>query len=439
MYKGLFLLVSAYFYAMILCGQPVSVSSVFIGGKQTYNKYGNGTIDYYIDFNMDRTSAKKIAINNYSWDGMMPKFHDGILGVKNNENGKVGFIDEDGNLLQGGFKWDYDIMRMPAFGGGVALVSNNKTWFILNKNGVATKVSISGQIHKAGNFNDDGIVAIITKTPSAKNKYVDNYKCVYMNSKGTLVYKAIWSSSNGYLSQADLGTFNDGLASYFDSSKGKYGYINSQGLIAIPPRFDEAGDFSEGLAVVRMEINGARKYVYIDTKGSQAISTVFTNRPDDFHCGYAAVKKANGKYNYIDKSGKVMLSEDAGAVSQFYPSGRALIWAGYGKKRSGTIVDRNFNVTAYFEGNIPPYDKEGLEYWSGMVYCSGGIYNAGPFIDLTDGKGYHPHDPVKHEGIGRAVSQNLLYKEVSNGMGSIPTFLTRRGCRVRFYIDKDDF
>lgn len=426
-------------HAITLCGQPPSFSNVFVGGRQTSESSSAGWTKYYIDINMSRSSAKKVALNNFSWNGMMPKFFDGILSVKNNENGKVGFIDEGGNLLQGGCKWDYDIMRMPVFGGGVALVSNNKNWYILNKNGVATKVNIGSQIHKAGNFNDDGIVALITKTPSAKNKYIDNYKRVYMNSKGVLVYKAIWSNSNGYLSQADLGTFHDGLASYYDANKGKFGYINTQGLIAIPPRYDEAGNFSEGLAVVQVSVNGARKYIYIDTKGNQPISTTFTNRPDDFHCGYAAVKKASGKYNFINKSGQVMLNEDAEAVSQFYPCGRALILKGYGKKRSGTIVDENFKVTAHFEGDIPPYDKEGLEYWSGMVYCSGGIYNAGPFIDLTDGKGYHPYDPVKHEGISRAVSQNLLYSEVGNGMSTIPTFITRIGCRVKFYIDKDEF
>lgn len=421
-------------------GQPLSVSNVFIGGKQTSERSSAGWTKYYIDINMNRSSAKKVTLNNFSWNGMMPKFQDGILSVKNNENGKVGFIDEDGNLLQGGCKWDYDIMRMPVFGGGVALVSSNKNWYILNKNGVATKVNIAGsQIHKAGNFNDDGIVALITKTPSAKNKYADNYKRVYMNSKGVLVYKAIWSNSNGYLSQADLGNFHDGLASYYDANKGKYGYINTQGIITIQPRFDEAGDFSEGFAVVQISVNGARKYVYIDAKGNQAISTTFTNKPDDFHCGYAAVKKANGKYNFINKSGQVMLNEDAVAVSQFYTCGRALVLRGYGKKQSGTIIDMNFNVTAYFEGDIPPYDKEGLEYWSGMVYCSGGIYNAGPFIDLTDGKGYRPHDLVKHEVISRVVSKNLLYAEVGNGMSSIPIFITRIGCRVKFYIDKDEF
>ena len=438
MLKRILLFVTSSVLTLGMYGQP-SVRTVFPGGKLTYNRYGNGEIVYYIDLNTNIANAKKVSLNNFSWDGMMPKFHDGILSIKNNENGKVGFINEEGELLSGGCKWDYDISRMPKFGGGVALVSSNKVWYILDKNGTATKVNISDKIHKAGNFNDDGIVGIITKTPSAKNRYIDNYKRIYMNSKGVLVYKAIWGDSNGYLSQADLGTFNDGLASYYDAAKGKYGYINSQGVIAIQPRFDEAGHFSEGLAVVQVSINGARKYIYIDKSGNQAISTSFTNRPDDFHCGYAAVKKANGKYNYISKSGQVILSEDVGAASQFYPSGRALIWKGFGKTPSGIIVDKDFNTVATYVGEIPPYDKEGLEYWSGMVYCSGGYYDAGPFIDLNDGKGYHPHDPVKHEGISRVVSNNLLFKEDSKGMSSLPVFITRKGCRVKFYIDKDDF
>ena len=51
-------------------------------------------------------------------------------------------------------------------------------------------------------------------------------------------------------------------------SGGKYGYIDKSAKVAIPPRFDEGGNFSEGMAVVRME----GKYGYIDKSGKAVIA-----------------------------------------------------------------------------------------------------------------------------------------------------------------------
>lgn len=45
--------------------------------------------------------------------------------------------------------------------------------------------------------------------------------------------------------------------------RGKYGYINSLGKIVIPLQFDQAFDFSNGLATVRID----EKYGYIDFSG----------------------------------------------------------------------------------------------------------------------------------------------------------------------------
>jgi hypothetical protein len=58
---------------------------------------------------------------------------------------------------------------------------------------------------------------------------------------------------------------------------GKYGYIDARGDWVVPPRFDEAGNFSaNGRALV--EENG--KYGYIDAKGDWAISPRFDEAGD---------------------------------------------------------------------------------------------------------------------------------------------------------------
>ncbi len=45
--------------------------------------------------------------------------------------------------------------------------------------------------------------------------------------------------------------------------RGKYGYVDSKGAIAIPPQFDQAFDFDKGLATVRI----GDQYGYIDFSG----------------------------------------------------------------------------------------------------------------------------------------------------------------------------
>ena len=54
--------------------------------------------------------------------------------------------------------------------------------------------------------------------------------------------------------------------------KGKYGYMDRTGRVVIPPQFADAGNFSEGLAGVRLS-EEEQKYGYIDTSGKMVISS----------------------------------------------------------------------------------------------------------------------------------------------------------------------
>lgn len=100
-------------------------------------------------------------------------------------------------------------------------------------------------------------------------------------------------------------TSTDGL---FPIVKGfKYGYINKSGHVVVRPRFDYAGNFSEGLG--RFEING--RYGFIDTTGSVAILSLACRRMNtvSFRNGVAQVLvryKVNYpmKIGYIDRRGR---------------------------------------------------------------------------------------------------------------------------------------
>ena len=74
---------------------------------------------------------------------------------------------------------------------------------------------------------------------------------------------------------------------------------NKNGDFTIPPRFDYAGNFSEGLAYIKIE----DKYGYIDTNGEYITKPQFDFVLEpDFSEGMAIVKKKN-RYGYIDKNG----------------------------------------------------------------------------------------------------------------------------------------
>ena len=83
----------------------------------------------------------------------------------------------------------------------------------------------------------------------------------------------------------------------------KYGFkLKSSGEIVIPLKYDSAGSFSEGLAVVRL--NG--KWGYIDKTGKEIIPLKYDSA-ESFSKGLARVR-LNGKWGYVDKTGKVVIS-----------------------------------------------------------------------------------------------------------------------------------
>ena len=98
---------------------------------------------------------------------------------------------------------------------------------------------------------------------------------------------------------------------------GKYGF-KKDGVVVIPIKYDDAWDFSEGLAMV--ELN--RKRGYIDRGGKEVIPFKYDDAWD-FREGLAAVE-LNGKWGHIDKTGnEVTPIKYDGAVS--FVNGKARV------------------------------------------------------------------------------------------------------------------
>ncbi|MBN1573608.1 MAG: WG repeat-containing protein [Deltaproteobacteria bacterium] len=107
----------------------------------------------------------------------------------------------------------------------------------------------------------------------------------------------------------EAGDFIDGIAVV--KMGDKYGYIDRRGYFIADPRFDKAENFSEGLAEVMI----GDKYGYIDKTGKYVAEPKF-DFIGDFIDGIARVK-INNKYGYIDKTGKCIAETKFDFIGDF--------------------------------------------------------------------------------------------------------------------------
>jgi hypothetical protein len=125
-----------------------------------------------------------------------------------------------------------------------------------------------------------------------------------------------------------------------------WGYINNTGDTVIEPTYGAAGQFSEGVAPVRMhkDDKGAKfpgKWCYIDKTGKPEIDKYF-DEADSFVDGLAVVRQ-NGKMGCINKSGKFVVPA---AYDKVYPVNVGIIAAAQG---DGISEDNRDQTLDYFD------------------------------------------------------------------------------------------
>lgn len=146
------------------------------------------------------------------------------------------------------------------------------------------KVVIKAVYSKAYDFSSDGLACVAVKNKDGSELYG------FIDIKGQFVIKPTYDWAY---------TFSEGIAPVI---QGDYaGFIDTKGKIKIPLKFGGAGYLCEGLAAVCDIESG--KWGYIDRTGKQVISFLY----DDctiFNEGLAAVKVGE-KWGYIDRTGKM--------------------------------------------------------------------------------------------------------------------------------------
>lgn len=103
---------------------------------------------------------------------------------------------------------------------------------------------------------------------------------------------------------------------------GSWGYVNGDGKLVIPPRFDSAMPFSEGLAAV----SEAGRFGYIDSWGGYAIYPEFASARC-FSEGLAAVV-FSVRWGYIDREGRFRINPLYDECADFSEGLAAVRWRG---------------------------------------------------------------------------------------------------------------
>ncbi|BAY76156.1 serine/threonine protein kinase [Nostoc linckia NIES-25] len=127
----------------------------------------------------------------------------------------------------------------------------------------------------------------------------------------------------------------------------------------IEPKYDEAYDFSEGLA--RVKVDG--KWGYIDRIGSFVIQPQF-DEAEDFSEGLAVVWIAGQNRGYIDKTGTFVIQPQfVKNAAQKFSEGLARVWLvgtwGYIDNGGRFVIQRKFKESGDFSNGLAPVSING--------------------------------------------------------------------------------
>jgi len=191
--------------------------------------------------------------------------------------GKQHYIDHRGNIVL-----TPDVYRSTDFREGLAVCwdrPGSNFGFIDRKSTKVVPTRFPSQVKWFPLGFHDGRALV----PDGKGKWG------FIDSKGMMVIPAVYDYGSN---------FSEGLARVW--TRDGCGFIDRQGRYVIEPRFENAGDFSDGLAWAKTE----KEAGYIDHMGKMQIHMSREDTLWDFEGGFAIVMKPDLKWGYIDKAGK---------------------------------------------------------------------------------------------------------------------------------------
>jgi hypothetical protein len=289
----------------VICPQFQAAQS-FIGGMA---EVWQDDHKFYIDADGRRIEDRNFASRHFS-EGLMPV----MIGYK------YGFADAEGRLV---IFTRFD--GAGDFSEGLAPAKVGDKWGYVGRDG---EMKIAPQFDEASSFSErHASVCHIIKKPKNGDDLTETLvfgtstseQCGYIDKSGAFVIAPQFNEANdfsGGLAAVLVGR-RENVLTGADPQAGKWGYIDQTGKVVIPLQFQNARDFAEGLAAVKI---GA-KWGYIDAGGKVVISPRF-EWAQSFADGLALVAVGEmkawwpyrgltvsavglkGEYGYIDKTGE---------------------------------------------------------------------------------------------------------------------------------------
>jgi hypothetical protein len=299
-------------------------------------------------------------------------FYDGLALVTRKD--KKYFIDVTGRVL---FEAKYDVIRSFSEGlcavnigektiPNIGLISEPGKWGYIDKTG---KLAIPMKYTHAENFSE-GLAAI-----------KDGDKGAFIDHSEKIVFEVPLDVTLGF-HEGLVGVLNHGTLAYFDRNgkqispplgygpsshsfseglvpveiKGKTGFMDRTGKILIEPQFEDAEDFSEGLAPVKLRSDettwcpsapsGSRKgftmkWGYIDKTGKIVIPPQYESAAP-FSEGLGAINQCDEGF-FIDKTGKKTVLGKFSWVSPF-GAGISRIHVGVNEDRMWGLIDKTGKI-----------------------------------------------------------------------------------------------
>ena len=342
------------------------ITTVFDNGKYGFfnvdDFYISEFYDYLGDFNNDIALIKNNGkygyisktgyLINIEFDKASP-FDGGIAEVE--KNNKAAYINTSGEIVMGwldsktyfyedpprgliavkiGRKYGFQTLNgkrairpeydyAENFFNSLALVKNNPTEMLIDKD---------GNLKQLDAYPDDLSIRLDLGYGHSEDPVkITVWECAYINYDGEIVleleYNDAFSFTNGkaMVIQGDKYNYIDTKGKIIDNwkefpddyhanfSKGKYGFIDKNGIVAIDYKFNGAEDFVDGRAKVRIGSRTTGKFGFINRKG--VFITEMYSKVSDFENGVSFVENED-KAAIIDTSG-VVLSEWFDGINDF--------------------------------------------------------------------------------------------------------------------------